>query len=218
MTKTAMTTAPNAIEKTDAQWYQQTVERISQMLADISNNIQNLGTYIAEAIDHNPRARNLWLKDVPNLKPGMLDALERIGRGQLMPGLLMNSSPYAEKLRLAPASVQRQILDQGVPIVEKIGDRYSTNYKPLDQLTPSDARSVFRGNRVLSIEEQNSNLSGADKSIKMLPDWEPVDCGLAVHRPCIIGDDAIITLAEDAMKRKRARIEAGMKEKQIKRK
>jgi len=178
-------------------WYSSTVQTLKDLFTDLEGKMQEIGNFIAEALDHNPRVREMWLKDLPHLTPGMIDGFERIGRRQMRPEIYLCQSSAADKLMFAPMSVQNDVVQRGVPVVEKEGTRITVTYKKLADLTPKEAKRAIKDGGLRSIEEQVEILTPAPER-KPLPDWEPDEetGDIIVHRSVRITFQAYSAVAD----------------------
>lgn len=102
-----------------------------------------------------------------------LSNLEKCGRGLIHPRLLLTSGRQYNSLRACPLSIQQEVIENGVTVVELDGS--DVRVIPLDDLTPHQASQVLGSGKVRSVAEQKSWLkeeqarmpkSAGDDSIK----------------------------------------------------
>lgn len=208
-----MKTATAAIETPERDWYHNSIVTLKTHLSNLQDSLLALGKFIVEALDHNPRVREMWLKDVPMLSPLLLDNLERIGRRQILPEIYLN--PSCEKLLTAPLSVQEQAVAGGVMVVIQSGKEHRASYKKPNELTMREAAQALKTGNVRSFEEQVEYMTPGPKLRR--PDWEVDGEGnVIVHHLCVINRESIIAMADKILAKEKKTLESDMKGKQVK--
>lgn len=210
----AIATTIEELPATD--WYQNLLVSIRGPLSDIKANLSKLGQVIADALDHNPRVREILPKDVPELSSGFIDVLERIGRKQMLAEIYLN--PSCDQLITAPISVQRQIMEQGIPVVMKSGTEHRVVYKRPAEITPSEARQALRLGNVRTFEEQVEYMTPGPRVRR--PDWETDDeMNIIVHRAeTVISPKVILAHAEKILAKEKAGLSDAIKKNQVRKK
>lgn len=202
-----------AVAPIESDWYQNFLGQVRRLIVDIKGNLIALGKAVVAGLDHNPRIRDTISKDVPELSSGFIDVLERIGRGHMLPEIFLN--PECDKLALAPVSIQREILERGVMVVERAGKEFRPTYKKVNEITHADAKLALKGGNVRSFQEQVEILTPGPKIHR--PDWMLDEEGnLVVNRaPTVISPDQIVGFYEKIMSRKKSALESTVKKNQI---
>lgn len=197
----------------DSLWYAESLAKLRLYLGDLDRCLLQLGKHIVDCLDHNPRVREMWVKDVPSLTPGLVDVFERIGRRQILPEIFL--LPECRKLLTAPLSVQEAVVTRGVQVVlPSKGEGFRVDYVPINSLTHAQARQALIDGGVRTVEEQNEFLRPGPKP--RTRDWEIDAMGdLVVNRPCIIPRDAILMLTAKFQEAETRVLEANMKKNQL---
>lgn len=92
----------------------------------------------------------------PAMSQDILVVFERIGRRELYPYLLLDSSPGCLMLSTLPYEEQRELYHGGVPVVVKKGGFTQSALKKVSQLTRQEASRVFGEKRVRTVAEQTN--------------------------------------------------------------
>jgi hypothetical protein len=128
---------------------------------------------VVAEMDANPALRQKLLDTGFTLPE--LNNWERVGRGTLHEKLLLSSGRQYRSLSSCPLSVQKNVIENGVEIVE--GD--DTRIIPLDDLTPKQSAQAFTHGHIRSITEQKSWLREQKQiTITVAPDWQPTKKGV----------------------------------------
>lgn len=144
------------------------------------------GQIVAQAVDKDPRWIEKACAEDPTLPAEVLHRFEQIGRRQIVPALLLNDSPGFKRLRRLPYAVQERFSKEPVELLLAGGD---TLHVDVQNLTPSQARQVFAGDRVRSLAEQRAILEDV-KTRKSVPEtngsvpWRISGNTLVVTGPC----------------------------------
>lgn len=130
-----------------------TVDRYSEQLTAVANLISKgldcwteAGTILCQMIDADPLVIDRIASDLPNISKPMLYNLEKIGRKQIAPEILMKSGAAWKRLLRAPYSVQQKFLapNSGVDLlVRKDDGEYDSLRVAVDVLTPHQARQAI---------------------------------------------------------------------------
>lgn len=84
----------------------------------------------------------------------VLAQLEKIGRNQLVPQLLLAEYPAARKLERLPMSEQERLMIEPVEVMVMKSGKPDTLCVQVRHLTPSQVRQVFAANHIRSASEQ----------------------------------------------------------------
>ena len=116
------------------------------------------GKIIVEVLDDYPHAADEITKQCPQLTPSIIGIFERIGRGQLLPSLAVDSSPGIARLRELPMSSQKRYEIEPVPLVVETASGTDILLVDVKNLTKLQARQVFANGRMRSEGEQKAFL------------------------------------------------------------
>jgi len=140
----------------------------AERITNIGANLLGLAHDLVAAIDTRPELVEELVEAGVNRE--LVNRLERLGRGQIHPQLVFNTSPGGKRLITLPLSEQNAVLNHGgVEILEP--DEKSIRTIPLNELTAQQAGQAFHGGQRRSLAEQRSWLQV--RKAKQLP---PVDC------------------------------------------
>lgn len=144
----------------------------------------------------NPRAREILLANFPGLDGTMLDRLEQLARGQLLPALLSSSAPGNMYLSRLPIELQKKYSKEGIETLT-IQDGAEQIYMILpEKMTGEQAYQVFSGRRVRTITEQRDFLARS-KQAAQAPHYESRKDGLFIRRSICIPWDIVKKLAKE---------------------
>lgn len=123
--------------------YKSQVKEISQLMLQGIECWQKAGERLCEMIDADPTVIDRIREDAPMLTPTILRQLERIGRKQLVPELLMKSGCGWNRLRLTSYETQKKYLANPVKVLIETPDGPDELSVSIDNLSHSQARQVF---------------------------------------------------------------------------
>ena len=160
---------------------------------------QQAGRIIADIVDKDPSAIDQICASNPHITAGILRSLERIGRSELLPELLLKSGPAYSKLRDLPIAAQRRYMKDPIPVLIQTQNGPDVLNVSIENLTPKQVRQVFAGDCVRNEAAQRAWL--ADNTIIILPEAETLP--FEVHgktvifvRPCKMTKADLASLIE----------------------
>ena len=136
---------------------------------EIAARIRNIGTSLLEvahdlvaAIDARPEL----VKELADagVNRELLNRLEKLGRGQIHPSLVFNTTSGGTKLLALPLSEQTHVLENGVEILD--ADETSTRLIPVNELTGEQSRQVFQSGKMRTLAEQRTWLRDRKNKLK----------------------------------------------------
>lgn len=137
-----------------------TVSEFLTALDNLFENAELVCKLLVAMVDVNNKAFDEIIKARPRLTYNFLGNLERVGRGQLYFGLICDSSPGARKLLSLPSSMQREIYEKPVKVVEIQRGKAVVVEKPIQQLTSKEVKLAFEDSgRPRAVELQTDILS-----------------------------------------------------------
>jgi len=132
--------------------------KLNELKSIISQGIsafQKAGNLMLELLEENSL---LELHEATDIPMDVLAQLERIGRRQLNPALLLSSYPAALAIQRMPVSDQDKLLREPVEVLMRNAGKWDTMLMHARNLTPSQVRQVFAKNYLRPIAEQRSYL------------------------------------------------------------
>jgi hypothetical protein len=116
------------------------------------------GRLLCEMKRDNPNVFNLIRVERPMLTLEVLETFERIGRKEIYPYLVADSSPGARRLMALPYRTQSKLYCEGVLVVLRRRGGFFPQLKKISALSTSEVGRVFDGDRIRSESEQVSIL------------------------------------------------------------
>lgn len=115
------------------------------------------GKILSSMVDSDPQAYTYIQQVCPAMNAAVLGRLESIGRGILHPALAMDKSAGGKQLAKLPLSVQERFTSESVPVlIRKDDGDTDVLLVKYDDLTPDQARQVFRNGRLATEGEQRA--------------------------------------------------------------
>ena len=112
------------------------------------------GKLLCEIVEDEPQAMLTIARKHPYLTPDVLETFLRIGRKQLHPYLVIDTSPGAQKLASLPYESQVEMYDAPVTLVVRTKDGIHERRKRISELSSKEVATVFDGQRVRTTAEQ----------------------------------------------------------------
>lgn len=169
--------------------YRRAVDAINDLMIKGMEAWKAAGKIVADLVDEDPDAIDRIIEVSPMLTKGILRSLERIGRDELMPELLLRNGLAYAKLRELPIQLQRKYVKEPVPLMIQTANGPDTLNVTVDALSPQQVRQVFSSDGVRSLAEQRAWL--ADNAPRLTPAIEAETLPFEVHgktvvftRPC----------------------------------
>jgi hypothetical protein len=114
------------------------------------------GEVLVELIDQNPMVIDEILDRYPDINAGILRQFEKLGRKQLHPLLLLESTPGESRLARLPYSEQVRHLDAPVEIIVETDAGPDTMSVQVKHLTRLQAEQIFAKDHVRNLAEQRA--------------------------------------------------------------
>jgi hypothetical protein len=115
--------------------------------------IQQACEVYVKALDADKNAKKDFIEALPSIPLSAWVKFELVGRKQMIPELLTDTSPMAEKLKRMPLTVQTQVYGKNIPMVTQTGDILKVDFHGATQ---SQAKQIFSKNHVRTPEEQRA--------------------------------------------------------------
>lgn len=145
---------------------QSDVRRFTDLVDEGVDAWTKAGKLLVQIVEKNQNAYAIILKECPKLSISLLLTFERIGRNELHPRLVLDSSIGAKNLLSLPYALQAKYYKEPLPVVvslDRAGKPVVQN-KPYHQLNKDEAKRVFSFGILRSVEEQASLLSSRNGS------------------------------------------------------
>ena len=178
----------------------QLIESAAMAAASIANNIVQLGgvlneiseRYGADGVDATCQTLGLSKK--------LFAKFIATFRGVMHPAVALGSVPHCAQLESLPIEQQVDLIENGVPYVEKIGKTHRTKRIPLSKLDSLQVKQVFDGTRLRTEDEQFQYIKDTEKPEPKAariprPAYEVRQGKLIVHRPITFKKDDLLKLA-----------------------
>lgn len=115
------------------------------------------GTILVELVDADPHVYTYIIEQCPAMNAQTLGKFEAMGRGLLHPSLAMDKSAGGRQLSKLPLSVQEKFTEESIPVlIRKDDGETDVLLVKYQDLTPDQARQVFRSGRLASEGEQRA--------------------------------------------------------------
>lgn len=135
---------------------------LAQFLASYSTGRDALvhsAKTLVQMLDIEPNAFELLIERDSTLDYPILSELERVGRGRLMPELLLAKSAGDQHLATLPCAVQKALYRKFVPVVVRgHNGEFRTTQRRTDKLTWAQMPQVYGRNGINNIEDQTQFL------------------------------------------------------------
>jgi len=141
-----------AITKT----YQAKIEAFNDALNGARVNLLDAGKILCEMLDENEDTFEILLREIRGVRLSMLEALERVGRGELEPLLLTDISYAAQRAvsNYLPKEDQKKLVSGTVKVVVENDNNYEVVEKRLDEMHVRDAKLAIGPGALRTPEEQ----------------------------------------------------------------
>jgi hypothetical protein len=153
-----------------------TPEEFAERIRNITNDLLGVAADLVKALHSRPKlAREIAALGI---NPLLVVRLEKLGRKQLHPDLVLATSPGAVRLGVCVPSEQDLLLENGAEVLTADND---SRLIPIHELTADQAKQVFVNGHVRTLAEQRSWLANSAKKA-------PADFagGYSVHKDFVV--------------------------------
>lgn len=130
------------------------IESLVAALNEGRASLQRAGEIIVILIDHDPKLKEV-IATRAGLDPNTMDALERIGRRQMVPALCFSDTPGVRALRFVAYSDQVRYATEAIPVLQANGE---TLLVLATDLSKAQVKQVFTKTRMRTLGEQKNYL------------------------------------------------------------
>jgi hypothetical protein len=95
---------------------------IETYLANVADNLKKISEIFVARCDESPNFYDKFRQRFPRITAGFIAGLERVGRGLMMPDLLMIGADQQRWVSRLPMHQQKKIVQEGVPVVLTSGE------------------------------------------------------------------------------------------------
>ncbi len=169
---------------------QELIEDCSQCAANIADSTVELGGLLSEiSRRYGHDGINMTCETLGLARP-LASKLVACYRGVMHPAIAIGTVSHCKQLEKLTIEEQTDIIEKGVPCLEKIGKAHAMKRVPLEKLSPKQIAQVFAGDKIRSEDEQFQflkELAAEPKKEKPVtgrkPDYEVKNGKLVVNRP-----------------------------------
>ena len=138
--------------------FESKIDQFQAALNATADGLVTAGKLLVEMIEENENTFEIILTRIKTASLPFLEALERVGRGQLRPELLLNPAPAAQRtVQFAlPIKVQDKIATGYLETVVKDGDGFLIKHKKMDELTAHESARVIGTDGIRTVEQQKA--------------------------------------------------------------
>lgn len=165
------------------------IDRIASLINQGVQAWIEAGKIVANAIDKDPDFAEKLNAKHPEVSVEMVYALDRVGRRELHPKLLLSEYPGVRRLRRLPYSLQEKYVNNPVPVLVNGPKGWESLQVDINNLTPQQAAQVFDKNGVRSDAAQRAYIESqkAKQPAKEYKDpCRVVGHRLVIAQPCEI--------------------------------
>ena len=152
------TTTTTALRKSDTE---ARIKRLQSLVIGSSESLMEAGRIVVELIGSGIPQDELATRS--GFPRGLIDGLIKVGSAIMLPELLVQSSLWASRLKRAPISIQRLVMDKGVDLL--LDDGQTLRAHPKD-MTPAQVQQVFDGSQIRSLGGQRAFLESKSQETK----------------------------------------------------
>jgi hypothetical protein len=138
------------------------------------------------------------LAEAAELPIFVISKLERIGRGQLLPELLLAGFPASRYLSSLPFSEQKRLAKGRVPLLVKAQEGWDTLEVEVKNLSEKQCRQIFNQREVRSTGAQRAYLEEHAKTVapSIKAPWRARGKTIIVERPCELTAQDILNMLQ----------------------
>jgi hypothetical protein len=129
-------------------------QEIAERIRNIGTDLLGIAHDLVAALDAHPERFTELVEAGVNRE--LISRLEKLGRNQIHPALVFNTSTGGQRLLALPLSLQTDALAKGVEVLEADG---TTRHISVNELTPAQARQVFNRGSLRTLAEQRTFLN-----------------------------------------------------------
>lgn len=135
--------------------FQSKIEAFTEALTGARSNLLRAGQLLVEMLEENEDTFELLVTQKVASLP-MLESLERVGRGQLDPLLLTDTSPAAQRAisQAIPPKDQKRLLTGLIPVAIQDNGGIRIEQRRMDELNTWQAAQAIGDGKIRTAEEQ----------------------------------------------------------------
>ena len=132
------------------------INEFKSALSGAAEGVLLAGKILCDIVDAEPDAYEIMLTECKGVTLPFLEALERVGRGKLLPELLLNPAPACQRAIGESLNIKEQnrLLTGTIPTVIRENGGVRTVNKRLEELSAHEAVRVVGDGKIRTPEEQ----------------------------------------------------------------
>ena len=163
---------------------------IAQCMLNAMASVIETAQELVRLIDSQPLFAEQLAAQYPKIGMAIIKNFERIGRKQMIPGLMWDASPGASALRRMPYSLQEKYYDNVVPLLVNAESGWDVLRTPIGSLTKDQAAQVFNGETIRTEAQQRAWIEDrrsreAIKTVNKVEPYRIVGKELLVTAHCV---------------------------------
>lgn len=144
--------------------FEEKLEAWFELFCASADSLLKCGEGLVVLIEENPQTPELLLARYPRLHVDTLEMLEQIGRKELLPELLLDTSHAARRLGGYAMDMQRELYGKSVEVpFRKQDGEIGFRVKPLDKLSPAEIPLTLGDAGPLSTDEKKTALVARER-------------------------------------------------------
>lgn len=134
-----------------------TIERFVAYLYEGVAAWDKAGKLLVKLVDKNPDVKAKIVREHPEISMGVLARLEMVGRGFVLPEMLLSDSAPFRASRVLPISEQKRLMENpSVPLVIREEGRTEVLTADFRNLQPAQVKQVFAKDHIRNEAEQRA--------------------------------------------------------------
>ena len=164
------------------------------------------GDMLVDLIDNHGLTYEQIAEKCEGITSDILIRFEQIGRRQIYPQLLVNTSAGARKLAAMPYSQQVRYTKEPIPVLIKKGNSHDTLMVKVEDLTADQIRQVFTKEGIRELGAQRAWIEDREKAAR---EAEVVECSewevpwsvrgkqVVFNKPCAMGRKELLSILSE---------------------
>jgi len=144
----------------------QLIEAASMAASAIGTNIKQLGDVLCEIAKRYGKDGIDIVHEELGISRESIRQFMLVSRGTLHEKLALGVIPYAGAIGQLSIEEQTQVIDEGLPVVFKVGKTYKVKKMKVDDMPTSVRKQVFDGQRIRTESNQKDWLDERDEGIR----------------------------------------------------
>ena len=147
--------------------YANDLERLQQCLHSGMAAWVEAGEIVVRILEDDKDGIHVLTQALPELSEDIFYTLERLGKRQLHPRLLVTDNPGMKRLQSLSYAQQCRLLEEPVDVLIKNKDRIDTLKVRVENLTPAQCRQVFAPHSLRDLASQRAYLEAEERKVRL---------------------------------------------------